>query len=142
MAIDEAISAGRIERQLPSIRKFAIETMQKPWQRDTARAEILRDLEQTYEKNGGLDAAKRPSLLAAANVVADIWLRNIYPDMKIDWGTYPNFVTHRGCMRCHDGQHLDADGEAITADCAKCHTVLAEKSKDPAILQQFGVERR
>jgi cytochrome c553 len=45
-------------------------------------------------------------------------------------------------MRCHDGQHLDAEGESITADCAKCHAVLAEKQKDPAILQQLGVERR
>lgn len=141
-ALDAAIAAGRISRQLPGIRKFGLATLQKPWQRDTARAEILRDLEQAYAGNGGLDEAKRPLLQAAATAVADIWLRNVHPDMNLTWGTYPNFAGHGGCMRCHDGQHLDAQGEAITADCAKCHAVLAEKAKDPAILQQLGIERR
>ena len=142
MAVDEAIAAGRISRQLPSIRKLALAALHKPWQRDTARTEILRDLEQAYAQNGGLDEARRPLLQASSNAVADIWLRNVYPDMKMTWGTYPDFSGHRGCMRCHDGQHLDANGEAISADCNLCHGVLAEKVANPAILQQLGIERR
>lgn len=34
------------------------------------------------------------------------------------------------------------NGEAITADRAKCHTVRAQKAKGPAIKPQLGVERR
>lgn len=141
-AVDEAIAAGKIARELPSIRKFALATLQKPWQRDTAAAEIQRDLEQAYGQDGGLAEAKRPLLQKAASAVAAIWLRNVHPDMKMTWGTYPDFSGHRGCMRCHDGQHLDSTGESISADCAKCHAVLAEKSKDAALLKQFGVEAR
>ncbi|MBL8728428.1 MAG: cytochrome C [Planctomycetes bacterium] len=141
-AVDMAIAAGRISRQLPSIRKFALAALQKPWPRDGASAAILGDLEQAYAQDGGLDEGKRGLLEAAAKAVADIWLRNVHPDMNIVWGTYPNFIGHRGCMRCHDGQHLDADGESISADCSKCHAVLAEKSSDPTLLRQFGVEPR
>ncbi|MFY9342646.1 MAG: cytochrome C [Planctomycetota bacterium] len=141
-AVDEAIASGRISRQLPGIRKRALATLLRPWQRATARDEIRRDLELGYTNDGGLPDARRELLAAAAGVLADIWLRNVHPDMNLTWGTYPDFSGHRGCMRCHDGQHLDAQGEAITADCAKCHAVLAEKQKDPAILQQLGVERR
>ena len=141
-AIDAAIAAGLISRQLPGIRKLALATLQKPWPRDLAREQIRRDLEQGYAADGGLPAQKGDLLRGAAEAVAAIWLRNVHPDMNLGWGTYPDFSGHRGCMRCHDGQHLDAAGEAITADCAKCHAVLAEKQKDPAILQQLGIERR
>ncbi len=141
-AIDEALALGRIAQQLPSIRKFALAALKKPWQRDTARVEIQRDLEQAYATDGGLDAALQPQLALAAATVADIWLRNVHPDMNVTWGTYPNFIGHGGCMRCHDGNHMDSDGEAISFDCSLCHSVLAEKATDPAVLLQFGVERK
>ncbi|HEX5054792.1 MAG TPA: cytochrome C [Planctomycetota bacterium] len=141
-AVDEAIAAGRIARELPSIRKFALAALQKPWTQATARADILRDLEQAYGQDGGLAEAQRPLLQRSAGVVADIWLRNVHPEMKVTWGTYPNFIGHRGCMRCHDGQHEDADGESISFECSKCHSVLAEKEADPAILQKLGIEQR
>ena len=105
-AIDAAIASGRISRQLPGIRKIAVATLQKPWTRDRAREQIRRDLEQAYAANGGGPAAKGEQLRGAAEAIADIWLRNVHPDMKLGWGTYPDFSGHRGCMRCHDGQHL------------------------------------
>lgn len=141
-ALDRAIAEGKVSRKLPSIRKFALATLQKPWNRTEAKGQILRDLEQAYATDGGLDAARQPLLQAAADAVADIWLRNVHPDMNLTWGTYPDFSGHRGCMRCHDGQHLDGDGQEITSDCAKCHAVLAEKAKEPPILQQLNVQRR
>ena len=111
-------------------------------QRDHARVEIPRDLEQAYATEGGLAAAPQPQLALAAATVADIWLRNVHPDMNVTWGTYPNFIGHGGCMRCHDGNHMDSDGEAISFYCSLCHSVLAEKATDPAVLLQFGVERK
>jgi hypothetical protein len=142
VAVDEAIAAGRVSRELPSIRKFAIETLKKPWRQETARADVLADLRQAYASDGGLPAVQQPLLEQAAAVVADIWLRNVHPDMNVTWGSYPNFIGHGGCMRCHDGMHEDKEGEAISFDCALCHTVLAEDEAAPEILERLGVKTR
>jgi len=142
VALDEAIAAGYVSRALPSIRKLGLETLKKSWQQDTARAGILADLQQAYAAQGELSEEQQGLLSKAADKIADIWLRNVHPDMNIDWGTYPMFIGHGGCMRCHDGSHEDKDGEVISFDCTQCHTVLAEDEKDPAVLEQLGVWRR
>lgn len=141
-AVDLAIAAGRIPRELPSIKKLAMAVLQQPWQRETARAAIRAELERVYAQNGGLDAGRREQLAKAADSIADIWLRNVFPEMNVTWGTYPNFTGHRGCMRCHDGNHMTSDGEVLTFDCAQCHAVLAQQAQDPQVLQQFGIEGR
>jgi hypothetical protein len=44
--------------------------------------------------------------------------------MKVGWGTYANNMGHvafPGCFRCHDDNHIAADGEAISQDCQSCH---------------------
>jgi hypothetical protein len=35
-----------------------------------------------------------------------------------------------GCFRCHDDQHVSADGKRISKDCQICHTVLSETSSE------------
>ena len=49
--------------------------------------------------------------------------------MKLNWQTHPNNLGHyyfNGCFRCHDGQHVSADGKVISKDCNQCHTVMSE----------------
>jgi len=140
-AVDAAIAAGSISRSLPAIRKNALATLRKTWSRDTATDAIKKDLEQTYA-GASLAEEARAQLAPASEAIAKIWMRNIYPEMKITWGTYPNFLGHNGCMRCHDGEHMDQSGEAITADCAKCHTVVAEKVAAPPILKDLGLQKK
>jgi hypothetical protein len=44
---------------------------------------------------------------AVGELVA-IYNRNVFPDLKVTWGTYPNNLGHTdfpGCFRCHDGSH-------------------------------------
>jgi cytochrome c2 len=52
--------------------------------------------------------------------------RNIFPEMKVSWGTYPNNLGHTvfpGCFRCHDDNHRTEDGKVISQDCGLCHTI-------------------
>jgi hypothetical protein len=42
-----------------------------------------------------------------------------------------------GCFRCHDEQHKAADGSAISQDCSKCHSILAQDEKNPEILKSL-----
>ncbi len=42
------------------------------------------------------------------SAVQDIYATNIFPAMKVKWGTYPNNIGHNffnGCFRCHDDNH-------------------------------------
>jgi hypothetical protein len=70
-------------------------------------------------------------------------MRNVYPAMKIGWGTYPNNLGHEdflGCFRCHDGSHQSKDGKVITQDCDACHAVLAQDEANPKILADLGLK--
>jgi hypothetical protein len=140
-AVDAAIASGSISRKLPGIRKVALATLRKEWSRGSAKESIKKDLEQAYGAEG-TPAEARAELKATSESVARIWLRNIYPDMKITWGTYPNYSGHKGCLRCHDGNHTDDAGEAVTADCAACHTVVADKVLAPPILKDLGLQKK
>lgn len=140
LALDAAILSGRISRELAGIKKVAQGLLQQSWQRDTAEASILRELEQVYLRTDGASDSLRAAIRTTAAGIASIWLRNVYPDMNIGWGTYPNFNGHAGCMRCHDGEHFDQGGEVLSFDCNKCHTVLAQQERDAKVLRQFGIE--
>ncbi len=76
-------------------------------------------------------------------VVNAIYQRNVFPNMKVGWGTYPNNIGHDdflGCFRCHDDNHKSADGRTIAQDCSACHTILAMEEKDPKVLESLGLK--
>jgi len=142
VALDGAIAAGRIAQKLPGIRRRGLELLRRDWTREGAAAGIRAELEQAYAGAVDLAPEVRAKVQPAAEAIAAIWLRNVYPSMKIEWGTYPDFSGHVGCMRCHDGEHADADGEAISLECANCHTMLAEKEADPEVVRRLGFRGR
>ena len=70
-------------------------------------------------------------------VLKQVYRRNIFPAMKIGWGTYEDHIGHTdfpGCFRCYDGNHQDASGETITDDCDTCHNLLAMEEENPEVL--------
>jgi hypothetical protein len=76
--------------------------------------------------------------------LALIWIYkdNVFPDLKVTWGTYPNNLGHAdypGCFRCHDDSHATADKKTITQDCGACHQALAVEETSPEILKTLGV---
>jgi len=77
-----------------------------------------------------------------------IYGSNVFPDLKVTWGTYPNNLGHMdapGCFRCHDDSHSTSDNKAaagkktITQDCSTCHEMLATEETSPAILKTLGL---
>ena len=74
--------------------------------------------------------------------LATLYTQNVFPDMKVTWGTHPNDIGHMsypGCFRCHDGDHVAKDGKAITQDCANCHNLLAVEEAKPKVLSDLGL---
>ncbi|MFO1053092.1 MAG: NapC/NirT family cytochrome c [Planctomycetota bacterium] len=140
-AIDGKIASGLISRQLPFIRKVGLEALQQTWTRANVRDGIRAHLEKFYGDKT-LPAEGKDLIGKASDMLAEIWTRNVHPEMNITWGTYKNFIGHDGCMRCHDGEHFDDDGEMINADCALCHQTLAKQESNPDVLKRFGIDGR
>jgi hypothetical protein len=154
-ALDVAFAAGMLPRDLPFLKKRALDALQAEWTRENATDGIRRHLQEAYGRDGGIDDLRHRKLEAAAAVVADIWMRNVWPDRKLGWNAYPDLATHYGCFRCHDGQHRSPQGRVVfgptlmdggapirDGSCDKCHVVLSENEEDPAILDTFGLGPR
>ncbi len=144
-AVDEAITAGRIDRQLPYVKKQAVAALRIEYpDRATASEKIPQAIADFYKaKYPETYQNKRPIVETAAQQVKAIYLRNIFPEMKITWGTHPNNIGHDdflGCFRCHDGKHKAADGRLINDDCSTCHQILAMEEKDPKVLADLGLK--
>jgi nitrate/TMAO reductase-like tetraheme cytochrome c subunit len=144
-AVDLRISRGLLSPDLPFARKKAVELLKADYpDRDTAKGRIIEGFT-SYYRNSYPDIynTKRALVEQSAAATADIYLRNIFPDMKVGWGVHPNNLGHNdfpGCFRCHDGSHTSADGQTISNDCTACHNLLAVQEEKPKVLADLGLQ--
>lgn len=151
-ALDNAFLAGRLDRDVPWLRAEAEKVLfaATPHDDDTeaTRADLAAALTAAYREDHPDDLAALEAVLAPTSVVlAEILERNIFPAMKIEWGTYTNHIGHMGldgdytesggCFRCHDELHEAEDGRVISQDCDACHTIIAEREEDFGELPDF-----
>ena len=144
-AVDKALSNGRMSAELPFIKKKAVELLKLDYaDQKVAAAKIPVAVAEYYRTAyPEIFKHKRAQVDTAGEVVKAIYLRNVFPEMKLTWGTHPNNIGHEeavGCFRCHDGSHTSADGRTIAADCNTCHILLAQDEKDPKILKDLGMK--
>ncbi len=128
-SVDESLLAGRLDRTLPYIKQQAIQTLTKSYATtNEATRTIATDLENYYRSNYSDRYAKiEGSVKGAISEVQRIFTNTIFPEMKVDWRTHPDNLSHyyfTGCFRCHDGQHMSREGKVVRNDCNICHTVL------------------
>ena len=144
-AVNKQMAAGFISSELPFIRKKAVELLKADYpDRDTAHQRIVDGVKSFYHAGyPALYDSRRALVEQSAENVANIYLRNIFPEMKMTWGVHPNNLGHNdfpGCFRCHDGSHTSADGRTISNDCSACHNLLAVEEENPKILADLGVK--
>lgn len=143
-ALDEAMSTGKISPSLPFVKKQALETLTHNYPDGAAATrQIAASLDAFYrDKYPQVYSQNKKDVDGAIAAVQAIYARNIFPEMKITWGTYLNNLGHTdssGCFRCHDGNHTSASGKTIPNDCDTCHEVKAVEEKNPAILTELGI---
>ncbi len=144
-AVDLRMSEGVISPELPYIRKKAVELLKVKYpDRETAKAQIVEGIIRFYRDTyPDVNNTKRTLVEQSADAVAAIYLRNIFPEMKVTWGGHPNNLGHNdfpGCFRCHDGSHTSADGQTISNDCSACHNLLAVQEEKPKVLTDLGLQ--
>jgi hypothetical protein len=144
-AVDRAMFAGAISPDLPFVKKKGVELLKAEYpDQATAATKIAAGLVDFYKTTYPDTYANHRALVeTAAERLVEIYRRNVFPEMKVTWGTYPNNIGHEdflGCFRCHDDNHKSADGRVITQDCDACHSVLAMEEPNPKILVELGIE--
>ena len=146
-AMDKALGLGDIPVTLPYIRKKSVELLKANYATSTeAAAKLPTALVSFYQQNyPDLYANRSEDIQQASRAVLAIYNRNVFPDLKVSWGTYPNNLGHTdfpGCFRCHDGSHTAGDGKTIGQDCNSCHEPLAMDETSPEILKTLGISER
>jgi hypothetical protein len=139
-AINQAMALGQIPASLPFIKKESVELLKASYSSaDEANEKIPALMNIFYlQKYPDIASKQGPAIQAAGKTLAAIYQRNIFADLKVTWGTYPNNLGHTddpGCFRCHDEAHLTADKKTITQDCNACHQAVAMDEPSPDILK-------
>lgn len=128
--IDFGLLSRRIDPDLTGIREDAIAVLKKEYtSREQAEELLIQNLVEMQAERNGKDYAeeKRDRIVDAGHFLLETYLGNVWPAMKITWGTYPQHIGHRdadegyGCFRCHDDEHQTSVGKVIPQDCDMCH---------------------
>ncbi len=140
--VNNAMQDGRIDKTLPFIKREAMRVLQEGQyaSKEEAQAGIAREVEGFYKTSyADVATAKAAQIKAAGTALGEIYSWNVFPKMKVTWGTHKNNLGHSddapGCFRCHDKKHATAEGQKIGANCKTCHAVLADEEEDPEILK-------
>jgi len=121
-AVDRAVAAARVSRELPFARREGIRLLKEEYpSQDAALTAIDKGFRSFYASRGGKD---QQAVTRSVTALQDVYRRNVFPTMKVTWGTYPDHkghITSTGCFRCHDDSHTAKDGSTISAECELCH---------------------
>jgi nitrate/TMAO reductase-like tetraheme cytochrome c subunit len=146
-AVDEAMARGDIPMGLPFVKKTTVELLKASYSSDEEAAQAIPGgLANYYRAKYPAVASKSGvAIQAAGRALLAIYRHNVFPDLKVTWGTYPNNLGHTdapGCFRCHDDSHATSDKKTIPQDCGTCHQALAVEEASPEILKTLGIADR
>jgi hypothetical protein len=146
-AIDNAMAFGLLPATLPFLKKKGLELLKTDYaSNDEATTRIPSELAAYYRGAYPAVATERAAdVTAAAAKLVSIYNTNVFPDLRVAWGLYPNNLGHDpfpGCFRCHDEEHKTGDGKTITQDCGVCHEAIAIEEGSPEVLKTLGLDAR
>jgi nitrate/TMAO reductase-like tetraheme cytochrome c subunit len=125
-AVNDALATGTIAASLPFVRREAVAALKVAYpSREAALPGIEKQLTTFYAQQLGDQAGARQADVGKAVAATQaIYRHNVFPAMKVSWGTYANNIGHvdfPGCFRCHDDLKKTSDGRVIKQDCELCH---------------------
>jgi NapC/NirT cytochrome c family, N-terminal region len=127
-AVNDAMARGDIPKTLPFVHREAVKALKGSYPSaqaaDEAMRRQLRDFYRTQQP--AVYTSHRQDVEKAVNGTVAIYRRNVFPQMNVQFGTYPNNIGHidfPGCFRCHDDDHKAKDGKVIGQDCEACHAI-------------------
>ena len=144
-ALNRAMAEGAVSPDLPWVHKESLELLKTSYSTEAeARTKIPQQLQDFYRsQHPEVLPAKAALVKSAGEELVTLYSQNVFPAMKVTWGTHPNHIGHMsypGCFRCHDGDHAAKDGTSITQDCSACHNLLVQDEAKPKVLADLGIQ--
>ena len=126
-SMDNALSLGKISKEIPDIRTQGVEVLRGDYTTQTQALDAIAQLNSYYQSSyPDYFAGNSAKITDAIAEIQQIYNESVYLEQKVDWDSHPNNVGHitsPGCFSCHDGKHLDADQQAIRLECNLCHSI-------------------
>ena len=121
------MTRGELPKTLPFIHREAVKALKASSSfTDPASGEVSQVLRAFYATGPQAAGAAAADVEQAAQGIQELYRRNVFPEMKVTFGTYPSHIGHvdsPGCFRCHDDNHLASDGKKIAQECDTCHAI-------------------
>ena len=133
-ALDDAMARGVVSPEIPYYKQNAVAVMERQYPSMGEASAAIRGLRGYYESNWpDYYAAHNDKVLAAIDETLSIYERMVFPTMDVAWDTHPNNMGHKnsaGCFRCHDGKHVNEEGDTIRIECNLCHSIPIKTPED------------
>jgi hypothetical protein len=149
--VDDALDSGRLDPSLPYIKRESVKLLGGDG-RGADPAALSKDFQQPgwFDQLAGfyhdnypeISASKHDAIRSAIDELKKISTQILYPEMRTDWLTYPDNLSHRlpegiqtvagqdtpGCFRCHGTLVKSLTGERLAGtmggdSCLACHGV-------------------
>ncbi|MDZ7372778.1 MAG: NapC/NirT family cytochrome c [candidate division KSB1 bacterium] len=132
--VNLALATGRLKGDLPWIKRVATEALGQEYATTQGALDTIALTLREFYGSEYPELAKDGAVLdSAIATLQELFQLNFFPEMRARWDRYPDNVGHlyfKGCYRCHDGKHVDAEGRAITNECTACHTIVWQGRPD------------
>ncbi len=126
-ALDVALQQGTISPEIPEIKLKGVEALSVKYPSQAVGLSGIAAVADYYRvAHPEYYAANTEKIEQAVARLIEIYKASVYPEQKVDWYSHPDNIGHKdfpGCMRCHDGKHLNPEKEAIRLECNLCHSV-------------------
>ncbi len=126
-ATDDAIAEGRLSRDLPFARREMVDLLSADYADQEEALAAVEAVRERYITEYPEVAAKYPEEIEqAAETGRELIKRVVFEEPGITWESFPDGGQHKefaGCFRCHDGNHVNEEGESIRLHCNICHSI-------------------
>jgi len=132
--IDNALISGKISKDLPFIKKIAMDVLKDPYEsQDSAMHHIANIFAYYQENHPEFTMNKDNKVTRSISAIQEEFSKHIFPSMNASWDVYPNHLGHKvykGCFRCHSGFHVSESGKSISNECNLCHNLVLQGEND------------
>ena len=144
-SLNKAMLRGVVDPSLPFAHKEGLTLIKAEYASQVdGDAKIVSGFQDFYRtQHADVWKQKQSQIERSAKALSAIYDQNVFPNMKLTWGTHPNNIGHNdypGCFRCHDGSHNTKDGKSIDNDCSSCHNLIATDEPNPKQLADLGLQ--
>jgi formate-dependent nitrite reductase cytochrome c552 subunit len=126
------MSIGNIDTALSNIKSVSVDALENSYTTKNAGLDSIKIIIKYYYKTKYPDifAGNSKAIEKSISIIQNIYDKNYFPEMKVNWKGYPDNIGHMyfpGCFRCHDGNHYSTNGKVIRKDCNTCHLIISER---------------